>query len=142
MSQEDAYDIAEQYNREELQTRSGSGLQDPLFDTFETAFWEFKKQYYVAFMNAVSQKNANDPADTVSTLNKYILSFNQTLNVLSSKKFRAADYPTVSAAATLEAAMRTVPNQRIGEYVALIEQFRNNIFNLDRQAKAIIFPNK
>jgi hypothetical protein len=142
MSEDEAYDIAEQYNREELHARSGGGIQDPLFDTFETAFWEFKKQYYVAFMNAVSQKNAANPMGTVSTLNKYISSFNNILNVLASKEFKGADYPTVSAATTLEAAMNAVPSQPIGEYVALIEQFRNNIFNLDRQAKAIIFPNK
>jgi len=142
MSQEDAYDIAEQYNREETQARSGGGIEDPLFDTFETAFWEFKKQYYVAFMNDVSQKNAANPMGTVNTLNKYADTFNNILNVLASRTFSAADYPTLSAAADLEAAMRTVPNQRIGEYRALIDQFRNNIFNLDRQAKAIISPNK
>jgi len=138
---EDIRDIALQYNREELEARGG-GMKDPLYDTFEPAFWEFKKQYYVAFMNSIKQQNADDPTDTVRVLNKYARSFNDALNVLANRTFRAVNYPDAPAAEALEAAMHVVPNNRIGEYRALIDQFRRNIFNLDRQAKAIISPTK
>ncbi len=125
------------YNREEAIQRQGGAIQDPLFDQFETAFWKFKRNYYLYFMTNVKQQNASTPEGTVAVINQFINKFNNILNVLSNRTFSAQHYSASLSAQGLEDAMRKIPNYRIGEYRSLVAQFRNNIFNLDRAGKAV-----
>jgi hypothetical protein len=125
------------YNREEAIQRQGGAIQDPLFDQFETAFWKFKRDYYLYFMTNVKQQNADSPEDTVAVINQFINKFNNILNVLANRTFSAQNYFVSPSAQELETAVKAIPNNRIGEYRSLIAQFRTNIFNLDRAGKAV-----